>query len=87
MEKDYREALDDPSTDDAIYWSYRTYLDWDYDRSPYDGENGTRGGKYGPSSHHPRLVNHAMMDGSVRSFSTRIDVALYMDLIRPNPGY
>ena len=36
---------------------------------------------YGPSSHHPGLVNHIFVDGSARSFSIDMDAAAYMFFI------
>jgi prepilin-type processing-associated H-X9-DG protein len=70
---------------DSAYWSYKTYLDWDYDRSPYDGVDGTISGKYGPSSAHPTGVNHAFLDGHVSSITRDIDVFVYMYQIRRSP--
>ena len=66
---------------DSTYWAYRTYLDWDYDRSPYDGADGLQGGKYGPSSGHANVVNHLFADGRAHSISRDIDLTLYMSLI------
>jgi hypothetical protein len=66
---------------DPIYWAYKTYLTWDYDASPYDGADGTIGGKYGPRGNHIGVVNHLMGDGSVRSIYNNVDVSVYMYLI------
>jgi type II secretory pathway pseudopilin PulG len=76
----------DMSTIEPIYWTYRTYIDWDYEKSPYDGADGMKGGKYGPSSHHPMIVNHLFADGGVRSFHRDIDVTVYMHLITKAGG-
>jgi type II secretory pathway pseudopilin PulG len=82
--KGYRKALEkDPKARD-MYWTYHTYLDCDYDKNPYDGEDGTHGGKYGPSSNHPGFVHHAFLDGSARDVSTHIDVRTYLYLIDRN---
>jgi type II secretory pathway pseudopilin PulG len=78
--KGYHEAL--TGKDDSVYWTYRTYLNWDYDRSPYDGADGTVGGKYGPSSNHPNLVQHALADGSVVVFSSSMEIIPYISMIR-----
>ena len=32
---------------------YHTYLNWDYEKKPYDGGDGTKGGKYGPEQPSP----------------------------------
>jgi prepilin-type N-terminal cleavage/methylation domain-containing protein len=66
--------------------TYRTYLAWDYEKKPYDGGDGTKGGKYGPSSRHPGVVNHAFLDGSVHSIVRDVDVALYMFIITRDGG-
>jgi hypothetical protein len=68
----------DLSTVDPVYWTHRTYMDCDCDANPYDGADGRKGGRYGPSSHHPEIVNHLMCDGSVRSVRREMDVAYYM---------
>ncbi len=65
----------------ALASEYRTYLGWDYDVEPYDGEDGSVGGRYGPSSHHPGVVNHLFADGTVRTIHTEVDTATYMFLI------
>jgi hypothetical protein len=65
----------------SIYWSYHTYLDWDYDRNPYDGKDGTHGGKYGPGSNHPGVVNHGFVDSSAHHLNKDIDLTVYMHLI------
>jgi hypothetical protein len=79
--KGYRKALKQSSEAHSTYWTYRTYLEWDYDRSPYDGAAGNQGGKYGPSSGHPEIVNHLFADGRVAGLRRQIDVTLYMYLI------
>ena len=61
--------------------TYRTYLSWDCEKRPYDGADGTKGGKYGPSSHHAGVVNHLFADNDVRAMPKDFDVALYMFLI------
>ena len=68
------------------YSTYRTYLNWDCEKKPYDGADGTIGGKYGPSSNHPNVVNHLRGDGSARSFTKDFDVAAYMFMITRNGG-
>jgi hypothetical protein len=80
--KGYSKALEQSAEADSTYWTYHTYLDWDYSRSPYDAADGTSGERYGPSSNHPGVVNHVIMDGSVRSLSKDIDITLYMFLVR-----
>ncbi len=55
----------------------QTYLDWDYDASPYSGTGSI---KYGPSSHHTGVTNHCFADGSVHAISNQIDAALYFFL-------
>jgi type II secretory pathway pseudopilin PulG len=73
--------------DSTIDPSYRTYLDWDYENFPYDGGDGSTGGRYGPSSRHSGgVVNHAFMDGCVRSLSPKTDVALYMFVLTRDGG-
>jgi prepilin-type N-terminal cleavage/methylation domain-containing protein len=57
------------------------YLRWDYDKNPYDGGDGSQGGKFGPGSYHPRVTNHLLADGSVKSVGKAIDAAAYMFLI------
>jgi type II secretory pathway pseudopilin PulG len=66
--------------------TYQTYLNWDYEKKPYDGGDGTKGGKYGPSSRHPGVVNHACLDGSVHGIGKDVDAALYMFIITKNGG-
>jgi type II secretory pathway pseudopilin PulG len=80
--KGHAKALANSPEADFTYWSYHTYLDWDYDRSPYDGADGTLGGKYGPGSNHTGGANHLIMDGSVKFIRSDIDVAVYMYLIK-----
>jgi type II secretory pathway pseudopilin PulG len=79
--KGYRKAWDKSPEAFSTYWTYHTYLDWDYDASPYDGMDGTQGGRYGPSSNHPGVVNHLFADCSIYSISRSIDVTVYMSLI------
>jgi prepilin-type N-terminal cleavage/methylation domain-containing protein len=57
------------------------YLRWDYDKNPYDGGDGSQGGKFGPSSYHIHVTNHLFADGSVQSVGNAIDAAAYMFLI------
>jgi hypothetical protein len=71
----------------------RTYLNWDYDKHPYDdggvstpSADATGPIKYGPSSHHSGITNHAFADGSVHSISNDIDAAAYMFLITRDGG-
>jgi hypothetical protein len=80
--KGYTKASAKSPDADSTYRTYHTYLDWDYNRYPYDGADGSIGGKYGPSSNHPGLVFHSLLDGSVRGYSREVDIALYMYLIR-----
>ena len=74
-------AKDEWSNIAPVYWTHHTYLDWDYDKNPYDGGDGTIAGKYGASSQHPEVVNHLSCDGSVYSLSKDIDVSVYMHMI------
>lgn len=71
----------------------RTYLDWNYRRIPYsDGgvsklyAGAKKAIRYGPSSHHPGVVNHGFADGSVHTISNAMDAALYMFIITRNGG-
>ena len=71
----------------------KTYLKWDYVKHPYsDGGVSTPSAaatgpmKYGPSSHHPNITNHAFADGSVQSIHEDIDAAAYMWLNTRNGG-
>ena len=66
---------------DPEYWTYRTYLNCDCNEYPYDGADGTKGGKYGPRSHHVGIVNHLFVDGSARGVRKHADVARYSYLI------
>lgn len=79
--KGYNQASEQSLEADSTYRTYHTYLDWDYDHNPYDGASGEQGGKYGPSSNHPCVVNHLFVDGTIRSVPRSIDVELYMFLI------
>jgi hypothetical protein len=82
LPKGYQSAIDKRPEADSTYWTYHTYIDWDYGQTPYDAADGTSGERYGPSSNHPGVVNHLIMDGSARSLSRNIDIALYMSAIR-----
>jgi len=69
----------------------KTYLDWDYDTNPYsDGGVSTASAdasgpiRYGPSSHHAEVTNHACGDGSVWSFGNQIDASMYFQRITRN---
>lgn len=42
--------------------------------------------KFGPSSKHPGVTNHAMVDATVHSFSNKMDVAAYWFLITRDNG-
>jgi hypothetical protein len=75
-------ARDGEGTVDPVYLTYKTYLNWDCEKSPYDGVDGTIAGKFGPSSHHASGVNHLFADASVRTVSRDIDVTVYMNLIK-----
>jgi hypothetical protein len=66
---------------DPAYWSLRTYLNWDYDEHPYDGADGTLGGRFGPGSHHRGVVNLLFVDGRCALVERNIDVTLYMNTI------
>lgn len=70
----------------AIDPSCRTYLAWDYAAEPYDGEDGTVAGRFGPSSKHPRVTNHLFVDGAVRPVANDVDPAAYMFAITRNGG-
>jgi type II secretory pathway pseudopilin PulG len=83
--KGYAEAL--KGNDNSVYWTYRTYLNWDYDRSPYDGADGTVGGKYGPSSNHSSGCHHLMGDGSVGFMGQSFEIILYIGCIRGYGGF
>jgi type II secretory pathway pseudopilin PulG len=72
---------------DPSYWSYRTYLNWDYDERPYDGADGKLAGRYGPGSHHQGVTNHLTADGACHSIRKNIDVTVYMNLIMRLNGY
>jgi len=79
LPKGYDEAK--KGNENSVYWAYHTYLDWDYDRNPYDGADGTQGGKCGPGSNHPNGVPHLYCDGSARMIPRSIDIPLYITLI------
>jgi hypothetical protein len=83
MPKGYRYAFQPNAEADRTYWTYRTFLNWDYDKSPYDGIDGAQGGYYGPSGNHGDGVNHLFGDGSCRSVKKDIDVNLYKTYITP----
>jgi hypothetical protein len=82
--KGHDQALHDGT---GVYWTYRTYLNWDCEQRPYDNADGTQGGKHGPSSHHPRLVNHLFADGSCAGIRKVCDVTLYLHLTMRHNGY
>lgn len=84
--KGLRNVTEDGAGADPCYWTYRTYLDWDCEANPYDGLDGTKGGKFGPSSHHPGVTNHLVADGSVRAFRRDLSVIVYMKLITRSLG-
>jgi hypothetical protein len=69
---------EDNPENDSIYWTYHTYIDWNYDQFPYTDLDGSRKCKYGPSSAHPEIVNHLFGDGTVRSISRDVTVGGYM---------
>jgi len=71
--------------------SNRTYMNHDYEQSPYlDDVADTYREEfqsmpfYGPSSDHTSVVNHVFADGSARSLSIDMDVAAYMFFITRN---
>jgi len=66
----------------SVYWGYHTYLDWDYDKNPYDGADGAQGGKYGPSGSHGNVVMHLFADGSAQPLDRDINISIYIRLIR-----
>jgi hypothetical protein len=80
--KGYKAALDKKPEALKEYWTYRTYLEWDCDKEPYDGADGTLGGKFGPGGNHIGVVNHLFLDGSSHFLKRDIDVVLYMWLIK-----
>jgi hypothetical protein len=80
--KGYGKAIAKSLEAEDTYWSYHTYLDWDYHECPYDAGDGTSGERYGPSANHPSVVVHCFLDGSSRSLNKSIDITLYMTLIR-----
>ena len=51
-----------------------------------DKHSGSQDWVHGPSSNHPGVVNHLLVDGSVRSVSDGIDATLYMHLITRDGG-
>ncbi|MGQ9575993.1 MAG: DUF1559 domain-containing protein [Thermoguttaceae bacterium] len=66
----------------AIPPTFGTFLRRDYTLRWYiPATLTTPGMQYGPSSSHPGVVNHLMVDGSAHSISTDVDVAVYMFLI------
>jgi hypothetical protein len=80
--KGHQSAMDKQPEADSTYWAYHTYLDWNYSRNPYDAADGTSGKRYGPSSNHPGLVDHLLMDASARGIAEDIDITIYMAAIR-----
>jgi hypothetical protein len=61
--------------------SYCTYMNSDCAKSPYDGADGAVAGRYGPSSAHPKVVNHLMADGSCKSYIRDFDVARWAGVV------
>ncbi len=89
---DFNEAVLDrpsrPTNTSATYKAFRTYLAFDFAKSPDAGSYPAlpysplpNQPAYGPSSAHPTVVNHSFIDGSVRSVAKDIDVSVYMFLI------
>jgi len=61
------------------------YVGYDYQNKRYqDYTGGKLQAIYGPSSHHPGVVNHLFGDCNVAPINNNIDVALYMFLITRN---
>lgn len=61
----------------------QTYLRWDYKN---DGPYLSNQYRIGPSSEHPKVVNHLFGDGTVHSISKQIDAALYFFIITKANG-
>jgi hypothetical protein len=80
MPKGYGKALKKEA--DSTYWDNHTYLDWNYEQTPYDAADGDLSDRYGPSSGHTDSVNHLLFDGSCRGIYRTVDPAIYMWLIR-----
>jgi hypothetical protein len=77
-----------PTGMSATNKAFRTYLAFDFAKSPDAGSYPAlpytplpNQPAYGPSSAHASVVNHLMVDGSVRSVAKNIDVSVYMFLI------
>ncbi len=77
-----------PTNTSATYRAFRTYLAFEFAKSPDAGSYPAlpytplpNQPAYGPSSAHPTVVNHLFADGSVRSLDKNIDVSVYMFLI------
>jgi competence protein ComGC len=83
LPKGYSKAIKKIDDADSPYWTYCTYLYWDYDKNPYDGAQAI---KYGPSSNHPEVVNHLFADGACRTIIKDVDVSAYMGAITRNGG-
>jgi len=74
--------------------TFQTYLSFKYSSTNmYDGDTETHTNAdtpanaiVGPASDHPGIVNHSFCDGSVHSFASDVDVALYMFLITRAAG-
>ncbi|MEN6450458.1 MAG: DUF1559 domain-containing protein [Thermoguttaceae bacterium] len=82
LPKGHAQALKKSPEADATYWSYHTYLDWDYERCPYQSIEAATSGRFGPSSNHPGVTHHLFLDGSCCPLSNDIDVGIYMHLIQ-----
>jgi prepilin-type N-terminal cleavage/methylation domain-containing protein len=68
----------------------RAWIGWDYEsEAEAGGGQGATAGwydqtartQYGPSSRHSAIVNHAFLDGSVKSVPKNVDVSLYFFII------
>jgi hypothetical protein len=73
-----------PANTNPTYNTFRTYLAFNfwndpdkgtYPALPYTVPNRPA---FGPSSGHPSVVNHLMVDGSARSIDRYVDVGIYM---------
>lgn len=80
--KGYEQALQKSPEAESTYWTYSTYLNWNYEEKPYSGSDDCEGERYGPSSKHPHVVNHLFGDGSCQAIEKDVDVNFYMFLIR-----
>lgn len=98
LPRNFKTFLSHPSEDVWLWqWPYLAYPYQDGGGESMPNLNGTgtvtaplytvyAQEQYGPSSDHPGVVNHVMVDGSARPFNTNIDVAMYMFLITRNAG-